>query len=199
MDCSTQKLEPGSTSGASPVCSESHCQMHWRLSQLYYGLSHWKWIKKLCFCHSVRFGVNPALMWGRQCSEWGPLKAMQTEKTATLFSLHPSYPFSPAGVNLRLGGLRSWAKWMTTPGHHHPHFSPVVNVYWLCTTSQDDSVHSGSVVLWFSLYILVYFLFLLLILLLICYPSSCYCDFSLETLYCRKTRTRKVWLLSSGG
>lgn len=40
---------------------------------------------------------------------------------------------------------------------------------------------------------------LLLILLLICYPSSCYCDFSLESLYYRKTRSRKVWLLSSGG
>lgn len=143
--------------------------------------------------------MNSASMWGRQCSEWDPLKAMQTEKTATPFSLHPSYPFSPAGVNLRLGGLCSWAKWMTTPGHHHPHFSPVVNVYWLCATSQDDSVHSGSVVLWFSLYILVYFLSLLLILLLICYPSSCYCDFSLETLCCQKTRSRKVWLLSSGG
>lgn len=74
---------------------------------------------------------------------------------------------------------------MTTPGHHHPHFSPVVNVYWLCATSQDDSIHSGSVVLWFSLYILD-FLSLLLILLLICYPSSCYCDFSSESLYCRK-------------
>lgn len=51
----------------------------------------------------------------------------------------PGLLFYPAGVNLRLGGLGSWAKWMLIPGHLPPCFSPAARLDLEHVTSQAET------------------------------------------------------------
>lgn len=163
-------------------------------------------LERLHFNCDVGSGVKAALMWIRRCEvkrDKGPFMSRADAEAAPLLSPPvPSHPFAPAGVNLRLGGLSSWVKWMTTPGRHHPHFSPVANARWLHMTPQDDHDHSGSVVLCFTLCSplpFFFFFFLCYSFSLSVIPLPVIATFLQKPLYCRITRSWKVWPLSIGG
>lgn len=68
---------------------------------------------------------------GRHC-----LSYVEREKVYTLLSIKPFC--HPAGLNLLLGGLRVWIKWMLTPGHVCPCVSSLVSAGWTRVTFQAE-------------------------------------------------------------
>lgn len=145
-------------------------------------------------------------MHSRKCGGEGReyFEALQKERKAILPRLpspHPPTPFcSPAGVNLRVGGLGPWAKRMLILGHLPPHFSPAASLERVHVTSQADRFLRWKCSFYAFLATLgLQFLscYSLWLIYVPCFPVTV--TFPSVILHCQMMKSEKVGLLLTSG